>query len=349
MHWSERALVNTLAEPTLVALSGETASFLAGGEFPVPVVQNAGSGTVAAASQRLHGRVEAVRREPGLYADGACRWCHQHGRRARSELDRSSASIVVNNLTIPGLQTRRAKTTVEFRDGESFALAGLLRRDFQDTVRQFPILGSLPIIGTLFRSTGFQREETELLMIVTPRLVRPAGRRPPGPTDRAKQPNEADLFLLGRTDTGVPRRSGIRPPARPAVGAAGARIGRNRKPTGLRKGIRPCPISCSRSAAGGSGLGGLRRRSGQRFLRSRFRRDGRLREGGPDHRSGPGLRRGRRPAWVQGDKVAPAVKRYRTDAVKAVETSADHKLHRRRRWPAIRMRRDATHSSGLSS
>ena len=84
-----------------------------------------------------------------------------------------TASIVINNLRIPGLQTRRAKTTVELRDGESFALAGLLRRDFQDTVRQFPILGSIPIIGTLFRSTSFQKEETELVIIVTPRLVRP--------------------------------------------------------------------------------------------------------------------------------------------------------------------------------
>jgi pilus assembly protein CpaC len=116
-----------------------------------------------------------------------------------------TASIVINGLTVPGLQTRRAKTTVELRDGESFALAGLLRRDFQDTVRQIPFLGSLPIIGTLFRSAGFQREETELVIIVTPRLVRPvrAGSLRV-PTDRVSPPNEADLFLNGRTDTGVP-------------------------------------------------------------------------------------------------------------------------------------------------
>src|SRR5205085_9865112 len=116
-----------------------------------------------------------------------------------------SASIVINNLTIPGLQTRRAKTVVELRDGESFALAGLLRKDFQDTIRQVPLLGSLPIIGTLFRSTGFQHEETELVIIVTPRLVRPvrAGALK-APTDRVGPPNEADLLLNGRTDTGVP-------------------------------------------------------------------------------------------------------------------------------------------------
>ena len=115
-----------------------------------------------------------------------------------------TASIVVNNLRVPGLQTRRAKTTVELRDGESFALAGLLRRDFQDTVRQFPILGSIPIIGTLFRSTNFQKEETELVIIVTPRLVRPVrAAAMKVPTDRATPPDEADLFLLGRTDGAV--------------------------------------------------------------------------------------------------------------------------------------------------
>jgi pilus assembly protein CpaC len=123
-----------------------------------------------------------------------------------------TASIVVNNLTIPGLQTRRAKTVVEMRDGESFALAGLIRKDFQDTVRQVPLLGSIPIIGTLFRSTGFQHEETELVIIVTPRLVAPvrAGTLKV-PTDRVGPPNEADLLLNGRTDTGVP------PAARPFV------------------------------------------------------------------------------------------------------------------------------------
>jgi pilus assembly protein CpaC len=123
-----------------------------------------------------------------------------------------TASIVINNLTIPGLQTRRAKTTLEIRDGESFAMAGLIRKDFQDTIRQVPLLGSLPIIGTLFRSTGFQHEESELVIIVTPHLVRPM---PDGafklPTDRVGPPNEADLLLNGRTDTGVP------PAARPFV------------------------------------------------------------------------------------------------------------------------------------
>ena len=137
-----------------------------------------------------------------------------------------TASIVINNLTIPGLQTRRAKTVVELRDGESFALAGLIRKDFQDTIRQVPLLGSIPIIGTLFRSTGFQHEETELVIIVTPRLIRPvrAGAFK-GPTDRVGPPNEADLLLNGRTDTGVPPSSA--PFVTPAAAAAAARDGRS--------------------------------------------------------------------------------------------------------------------------
>jgi pilus assembly protein CpaC len=115
-----------------------------------------------------------------------------------------SASISLNGLVIPGLQTRRANTVLELRDGESFALAGLIRKDFQTTVRQVPILGSIPIIGALFRSSGFQKGETELVIVVTPRLVEPV--RPDQiqlPTDRVLNPKEEELFLLGRTDKAV--------------------------------------------------------------------------------------------------------------------------------------------------
>ncbi|MEO5973043.1 MAG: type II and III secretion system protein family protein [Sphingomicrobium sp.] len=209
-----KGAITTLAEPTLVALSGETASFLAGGEFPVPVVQNSSGGggnNNGALTVEWKPFGVSLAFTPTVLADGVINLVVAP---EVSSID-PTASIVVNNLTIPGLQTRRARTVVELRDGESFAMAGLLRRDFQDTVRQFPLLGSLPIIGTLFRSTGLQREETELVIIVTPRLVRPvrAGSLK-APTDRVGPPNEADLFLLGRTDTGVPPGP---PPIRRAV------------------------------------------------------------------------------------------------------------------------------------
>ena len=231
-----KGAITTLAEPTLIALSGETASFLAGGEFPVPVAQDSGDdGSTLTVEWKPFGVSLAF--TPTVLSDGVINLIVQP---EVSSID-PTASIEINNLTIPGLQTRRAKTVVEMRDGESFALAGLLRRDFQDTIQQLPILGSIPIIGSLFRSAGFQREETELVIIVTPRLVKPvrAGTLK-SPTDRVGPPNEADLFLLGRTDTGVPPAPtpwtqpqvvpAPLPPPPPAPGGMAAR-----EPSGLEK------------------------------------------------------------------------------------------------------------------
>ena len=192
-----KGLVTTLAEPTLVALSGETASFLAGGEFPIPVAQGGESDAISVEFKQFGVSLAFT---PTVLADGVI---NMEVAPEVSAID-VSAGVTINNIRVPGLQTRRAKTTVELRDGESFALAGLIRRDFSDTVRQFPILGSIPIIGTLFRSTSFQKDDTELVIIVTPRLVKPV--RPAQmkvPTDRARAPDEVDLFLLGRTDSAV--------------------------------------------------------------------------------------------------------------------------------------------------
>ena len=193
-----QGLSKTLAEPTLVALSGEKASFLAGGEFPVPVAQSSGGGgggggqaitvqfkpfgvSLSFTPTVLGNRVINLVVEPEV-----------------SSID-PSASITINGLNVPGLQTRRASTTVELRDGESFVLAGLLRSDFQTNVQQLPLLGSIPILGALFRSTKFQKGETELLIVVTPRLVKPIQ---PGqvmlPTDRVADPDAAETLLLGQ-------------------------------------------------------------------------------------------------------------------------------------------------------
>jgi pilus assembly protein CpaC len=233
-----KGVVTTLAEPTLVALSGETASFLAGGEFPVPVVQNGGGGggngnTAITVEWKPFGVSLAF--TPTVLADGVINMVVAP---EVSSID-PSASLVINNITVPGLQTRRAKSVVEMRDGESFALAGLIRKDFSDTVRQVPILGSIPIIGALFRSTGFQHEETELVIIVTPHLVRPV---PPGtlklPTDRVGPPNEGELFINGRTDTAVPpsdvepARPQLAPPPTPGATSGGMAA---LAPTGFEK------------------------------------------------------------------------------------------------------------------
>jgi pilus assembly protein CpaC len=225
-----KGVITTLAEPTLVALSGETASFLAGGEFPIPVAQSVGSEGNSAISVEFKPFGVSLSFTPTVLADGVI---NMEVAPEVSSID-PTASVIINNLRVPGLQTRRARTTVELRDGESFALAGLIRRDFQDTIRQFPILGSIPIIGALFRSTNFQKEETELVIIVTPRLVKPVrAAAMKVPTDRAGPPDEVDLFLLGRPDSGVGvnplaptqpspigRPVGEMPPAPPSGGMA---------------------------------------------------------------------------------------------------------------------------------
>ena len=200
-----KGVVTTLAEPTLVALSGETASFLAGGEFPIPVAQsNSGGSTGGTGGNAITIEFKpfgvSLGFTPTVLEDGIINLVVEP---EVSSID-PSASVTVNGLTIPGLQTRRASTTLELRDGQSFALAGLLRKDFQDTVRQFPILGSIPIIGALFRSSGFQKSESELVIIVTPRLVKPMRAEDVRlPTDRVAPPHELDLFLMGRTDKAV--------------------------------------------------------------------------------------------------------------------------------------------------
>lgn len=220
-----KGVVTTLAEPTLIALSGKSASFLAGGEFPVPVAQNSSGGAGNGGSTIT---VEfkpfgvSLAFTPTVLDDGVI---NLEVAPEVSSID-PSASVTINGLTVPGLQTRRAKTTLELRDGQSFAIAGLLRNDFQDTVRQFPVLGSIPILGALFRSTGFQKQETELVIIVTPRLVQPvSAEKLAVPTDRVMPPSEGDLFGFGRTDRAVginplnpyeapPEAKKAKPPAR---------------------------------------------------------------------------------------------------------------------------------------
>lgn len=191
-----KGLAKTLAQPTLLALSGERASFLAGGEFPVPVAQSgngAGTGSQAITVEFKPFGI-SLGFTPTVLGDKTINLVVEP---EVSAID-PSASFSLGNITIPGIRTRRASTTLELRDGESFAIAGLISKDFQTTVDQVPLLGSIPILGALFRSTNFKKGETELLIVVTPRLVAPI--KPSQvrlPTDRVKDPDEAETFLLG--------------------------------------------------------------------------------------------------------------------------------------------------------
>jgi pilus assembly protein CpaC len=189
-----RGLAKTLAEPTLVALSGERASFLAGGEFPVPVAQS-GTGATATISVEFKPFGVSLAFTPTVLGDGTISMIVEP---EVSAID-PTASITLGTIVIPGVRTRRASTTLQMRDGESFAIAGLLQKDFKTTINQMPGLGSLPILGALFRSTDFTKDETELLIVVTPHLVAPI--RPDQvflPTESVVDPSESDAFLFGQ-------------------------------------------------------------------------------------------------------------------------------------------------------
>jgi pilus assembly protein CpaC len=189
----QKGLARSLAEPNLVALSGDTASFLAGGEYPVPVPGTLGSVTIdykrygvglAFTPTVLGGGLINLKIEPEV-----------------SQLD-FSHTVQVAGWSIPPLIVRRASTTVELRDGQSFVIGGLLLSTGKNAISQLPWLGDVPVLGALFRSASYQKEETDLAIIVTPRLVRPAR---PGdviktPLDSSLPVNDVDLFLMGKTE-----------------------------------------------------------------------------------------------------------------------------------------------------
>lgn len=190
----QKGVARSLAEPNLVALSGDTASFLAGGEYPIPVAGSLGQITIeykkygvglAFTPTVLNRGLINLKIEPEV-----------------SQIDTNNSVGVANGISIPALIVRRASTTVELRDGQSFAIGGLLQSNGQNQVEQLPWLGSMPVLGALFSSKSYQQNETDLVIIVTPRLVRPAR---PGdvlktPADDSVRPNDVDFFLLGKTE-----------------------------------------------------------------------------------------------------------------------------------------------------
>ncbi len=180
--------VNVLAEPMLSALSGETASFLAGGEFPIPSAQGISGTSIEFKQYGVSLAFTPIVLEGGRIS-----------MRVRPEVSELSneGSIQLNGFQIPSLITRRAETTVELGSGQSFMIAGLLRNTGSNSVTRTPGLGRLPIIGALFRSNGFRRNETELVIVVTPYLVRPVNAsRIALPTDGYRSPNTAERVLL---------------------------------------------------------------------------------------------------------------------------------------------------------
>ena len=180
-----RGVVRTLAEPNLTALSGQEAKFLAGGEYPIPVAQEGGS-------------ISVEYKPFGVELNFTPRVVD--GDIINLELSAAVSSLDSSNgFNVDAFKRRETSTTVEMRDGESFAIAGLLQDDFIDLNGQLPWVGDIPILGALFRSAEYKRSQTELVIIVTPHLVTPTrGEVLALPTDRVQPPSERDLFLFGR-------------------------------------------------------------------------------------------------------------------------------------------------------
>jgi pilus assembly protein CpaC len=200
--------ITTLAEPNLTALSGETASFLAGGEFPIPVSQGNNAVTI---EYKQYGVGLAF--TPVVLGDGRI------SMRVRPEVSELSdaGSVKLSGFTVPALTTRRAETTVELGSGQSFMIAGLLQNRSSNSIEKAPFLGDIPILGSLFRSTSYQRNETELVVIVTPYLVRPVSGQLATPADGYRAPGDLQRVFLGQGAAGV---SGMREPTAVAAPAS---------------------------------------------------------------------------------------------------------------------------------
>jgi len=216
---AEEGLLTILAEPNLTAMSGETASFLAGGEFPIPVSQALG--------------VISIEFKPygiGLNFVPTVMAPNHISLKVRPEVSQitTQGAITLQGIQIPALTVRRAETTIELGSGQSFAIAGLLQDTTSNDIQRFPGLGDLPVLGTLFRSTSFQRNESELLIVVTPYIVNPIS-DPKAirlPTDSWQAANDVERIILGvPSEPNPPVRNGQGGAATPhLMGTAGFEV-----------------------------------------------------------------------------------------------------------------------------
>lgn len=187
----EEGLVSILAEPNLTALTGETASFLAGGEFPILVPDSNGRVTIEFKKFGI-----SLAFTPTMIGENRV---NLHVRPEVSQLSSTNA-VTLGGFVVPSLTTRRVETTVELGSGQSFAIAGLLQNNVTHDIRKFPGLGDIPVLGALFRSDRFQRNESELVIIITPYIVRPTSRtRLAAPTDGFVPAHDMERLITGGT------------------------------------------------------------------------------------------------------------------------------------------------------
>jgi pilus assembly protein CpaC len=186
---ADDGLITLLAEPNLTAKSGETATFLSGGEYPVPVPQQNGAITIVYKPYGVSLSFTPTVVGPDRIS--------VHVRPEVSELTDAGSIAVLNGITIPALLTRRAETTIELGSGQTFAIGGLLRSSQNNDIRKFPFLGDVPVLGALFRSTSFQNNQSELVILVTPYLVRPSSKPLATPLDGYAPANDIDRIVWG--------------------------------------------------------------------------------------------------------------------------------------------------------
>lgn len=208
-------LVKVLAEPTVMAISGQTGSFLAGGKIFIPVAQsNDNGGRTVTLEEKEFG--VSVRFTPTVLGNGLI---NLKVRPEVSELSQSGVTIsgIGGTAVLPAFTSRKAETTVQLMDGQSFAIGGLIKNNTTTNIKAFPFLGEVPVLGALFRSTEFQTDRAELVFVITPRLVKPL---PPDyklPTEGYVPPTRNDLILHGRTEGSRSDAPADKPLARPAA------------------------------------------------------------------------------------------------------------------------------------
>ncbi len=274
---AENQYLRVLAEPTLVALSGEDASFLAGGEFPVPIPQsNGGTGTTITVEYKEFG--VRLKFHPTVLGEDRIRLAVAP---EVSELS-TTGEVVLQGFSIPSILTRKAQTTLELRNGQTFAMAGLISRNVNAINSRIPGLGDLPVLGAFFRSVRYENDETELVVLVTATLVEPlsTGQCPPLPGDSHVAPERLAALRPGRDRRRPGATQALQGPGRVAQGQRPVQASRTRRlvqgcsavgPAGVaggqdaaaktgqkpRRGGQGCP-RCGTSAAIGPGRAGKR-------------------------------------------------------------------------------------------
>jgi len=210
-------LVTTLSQPNLTTLSGETADFLAGGEFPIPINQGLGTTTIEYKNFGV-----SLAYTPTVLANGRI------SMRVRPEVSElsSAGSVTLNGFQVPALTIRRAETTVELGSGESFMIAGLLSNNSQNLIDKAPGLGDVPVLGNLFKSSNFRRGETELVIVVTPYLVKPVNANDIKlPTDGFQTPDDLQRLINHQDSDGISGGDRPKPSVAPPAGSGGPEFG----------------------------------------------------------------------------------------------------------------------------